>query len=122
MAVGDIHSSAKGSGARYNDGKPDYSIMPMHLFDEVCQVWTYGEAKYARWNWLKGMAWSIPYACACRHLFAYWRGERNDPESGCSHLAHVVCNVMMLLHYERAFPGGDDRPLEHFLEGENDGI
>jgi hypothetical protein len=115
MPVGDVTSNEKGSGARYNDGKPDYSIMPLHLFDEVCRVWTYGEKKYARWNWLKGMQWSVPYACACRHLFAYWRGERNDPETGFSHLAHVICNVMMLLHYEKAYPEGDDRPSEHFL-------
>ncbi len=108
--VGDVDSDARGSGARYNCDKPDYSMMPMHLFDEACMVWTYGAVKYKRWNWAKGMPWSVPFACICRHMFAWYRGERNDKESGLSHLAHVICNLMMLIHYERFFPEGDDRP------------
>lgn len=115
MSVGDVTSSARGSGARYNDNKPDWSIMPTHLLEEVVRVWEYGQEKYARFNWAKGMPWSVPYACIMRHLHAWWwRGERNDPESGYSHLAHIVCNIMMLMHYENAFPEGDDRPTEFF--------
>lgn len=108
--VGDVNSDEVGSGARYNFGKPDYSMMPMHLFDEVCMVWTFGSKKYKKWNWAKGMPWSVPYACICRHLFRWFCGERNDRESGLSHLAHVICNLMMLIHYETYFPQGDDRP------------
>lgn len=111
MAVGDVTSTAVGSGARYNDGKPDWSIMPLTLLEEVVRVWEYGERKYARWNWAKGMKWSVPYACIMRHLSAWWwKGERNDNESGYHHLAHVICNVMMLLHYETKYKEGDDRP------------
>lgn len=120
MSVGDVNSDARGSGARYNDGKADWSLMPTHLLEEVVRVWMYGAKKYAAWNWTKGMAWSIPYACIIRHLYAwYWKGERNDPESGCSHLAHIVCNVMMLMHYERFYQEGDDRPKGVFVEPEN---
>ena len=108
--IGDVNSDAQGSGARYNVGKPDYGLMPMHLFDEVCLVWTYGAKKYAPWNWAKGMDWTVPFACICRHMFAWFRGERNDPESGLSHLAHAICNLMMLIHYETAYPEGDNRP------------
>ena len=43
-------------------------------------------------------------------MFAWFRGERNDPESGLSHLAHAICNLMMLIHYETTYPEGDDRP------------
>jgi hypothetical protein len=111
MSVGDVTSSEKGTGARYNDGKPDWSLMPTHLLEEVVRVWMYGAKKYAAWNWAKGMPWSVPYACIIRHLYAWWwKGERNDPESGCSHLAHVICNLMMLMHYELHYPEGDDRP------------
>lgn len=115
--VGDINSTARGTGARYTEGKPDYSLMPLHLFEEVCHVWKHGEEKYRRWNWARGMAWSVPYACICRHLFAWYRGERNDPESGCSHLAHIVCNVIMLMHFDTFYPEGDDRPVEYFKDG-----
>lgn len=116
--VGDVDSQERGSGARYNVGKADWSLMPTHLLEEVVRVWEYGAKKYAAWNWAKGMKWSIPYACIIRHLYAYWwKGERNDKESGCSHLAHVVCNVMMLMHFETAYQEGDDRPKKEFSSG-----
>lgn len=110
MSVGDVNSTERGSGARFNDGKPDWSLMPMHLLEGTVRVWMYGAKKYAAWNWAKGMAWSIPYACICRHLWAYWwKGESHDPESGEHHLDHVICNVLMLKHFERSYPEGDDR-------------
>lgn len=112
--IGDITSDAKGTGARYNDDKPDYSLIPMHLLEGTARVFMYGKKKYAAWNWAKGMAWCVPYSCALRHLFAWFRGEEIDPESGQSHLDHVICNILMLKHYETHYPEGDDRPKNHF--------
>jgi Domain of unknown function (DUF5664) len=112
MPVGDVNSTEIGSGARYNDGKTQWDLMPLTLLEEVVKVWEYGARKYAAWNWAKGMPWHVPYACAMRHLLAYWwKGERNDPESGYHHLAHAICNIMMLLHFEVHYPQGDDRPM-----------
>lgn len=34
-AVGDIHSSEKGSGARYNAGKPDMSLIPLNYLVDI---------------------------------------------------------------------------------------
>lgn len=107
--IGDVNSTERGSGARYNSGKPDLSLTPLEtLFDEA-RVWMYGEKKYARFNWQKGMKWSVPLACALRHLAAWQRGEDLDPESGQPHLAHVMCNVRMLTYYAEHYPEGDDR-------------
>ena len=114
MPVGDIYSNEKGSGARYNDNKPELDLIPLHLLESTARVLTHGKQKYAAWNWAKGMKWSIPYACILRHLAAWFRGETNDPESGESHLAHVVANVLMLLHYEKVHPELDNRPKEWF--------
>lgn len=111
--IGDVDSQERGSGARYNQGKPDWSLMPLPLLEEVVRVWEYGAKKYAAWNWAKGMPWSVPYSCMVRHARAWWwNGERNDPESGYSHLAHIICNVMMLMHFETKYKEGDDRPKE----------
>lgn len=122
MSIGDVNSQERGSGARFNSTKTKWSLMPLHLLKEVVDVWEYGAVKYAAWNWAKGMPWSVPYECILRHLFRwYWHGERNDPESGKSHLAHIICNVMMLMHYERGYPEGDDRPVEVFNDNENSG-
>jgi hypothetical protein len=166
--IGDINSDAKGSGARFNTGKPPYDLVPLALvgaslqdprwyptdaenaaatalialgdyqsrrrgtealydmlrvvglegWDECAQVFDYGRGKYAAWNWAKGMAWSVPIACAARHLKAMQRGEPVDPESGRPHRGHVFCNGVMLLTYASTFPEGDDRPAAGLLTPE----
>jgi hypothetical protein len=110
--IGDIASNEKGSGARFNAGKADYSLIPMGTLEEEARVWMYGRQKYAAWNWTKGMAWSVPFACAMRHMAAWQRGEECDPESGLPHLAHAMCNLRMLTLYSKTFPQGDDRPVK----------
>lgn len=110
--VGDVNSSEKGSGARYNNGKVDFSLIPLSTLEDEARVWMHGEEKYARFNWMKGMNWSIPLACALRHLAAWQRGEDIDQESGLPHLAHAMCNLRMLTLYSKTYLEGDDRPKE----------
>jgi hypothetical protein len=112
MAIGDVNSNAKGSGARFNDDKADFSLIPLCTLEEEARVWSYGKKKYAAWNWAKGMDWSVPYACLMRHMAAWQRGEDNDPETGFSHLAHAMCNLRMLTLYSSTYTAGDDRPKE----------
>lgn len=110
MSIGDVNSQERGSGARFNDGKPDLSLIPMCTLEDEARVWEYGKRKYAAWNWAKGMSWSVPFACLMRHMAAWQRGEEIDPESGLPHLAHAACNLRMLTLYAKTFPQGDDRP------------
>jgi len=110
-AEGDVNSTAKGSGARANRGKPALSLVPLHLFAGAARVFMGGKLKYAEWNWAKGMKWSTPMDCLLRHLFKWWYfGEETDPESGEHHLDYAICNLVMLRHYVTAHPDGDDRP------------
>jgi hypothetical protein len=112
--IGDINSKEKGSGARANSGKISFAITPLPLLAGCARVWMYGLLKYAPWNWAKGMQWSIPFDCLCRHLFKWWYlGEDIDPESGEHHLDLVFCNLFMLKHYTKTFQEGDDRPPEY---------
>ena len=113
-SIGDVNSTAKGSGARYNHGKPDYSLIPLTTLADESRVWEYGTKKYAQWNWAKGMAWSVPFACLIRHMAAWQTGEENDPESGLPHLAHAACNLRMLTLYAKTYVEGDDRE-KHWL-------
>ena len=161
MSIGDIHSDAPGSGARYNDGKARLEYIParilydMHsaedytqalgVFDriakfeethdefylysallqlttgnglkDIAEVFHYGAKKYAAWNWAKGMPWSVPMACIKRHLLAYLNNEELDSESGLPHLAHVGCNVIMLLHYAQHYKQGNDLPPISIFSG-----
>jgi hypothetical protein len=55
------------------------------------------------------MAWSRPFNAAMRHLWAWFRGERCDPERKLPHLAHAAVNCMFLLDYEHHGWGKDDR-------------
>lgn len=114
--VGDVNSKEKGSGARYNGGKPDLSLIPMHTLEDEARVWMYGANKYAAWNWVKGMDWSIPFACAMRHLAKWQAGEELDEESGLPHLAHAMCNLRMLTLYTKSYPEGDNRPPKEFMK------
>jgi hypothetical protein len=118
MSVGDVHSQARGSGARFNSGKAAMELIPLSALTDCARVFDYGRAKYAAWNWAKGMDWSIPYACAIRHLSAWFDGEDNDPESGQPHLGHVMCNLVMLSTFARTFPEGDDRPQAWLQQAE----
>lgn len=115
MNVGDLESSAKGSGARANAGKAEYHQVPLWALEGVAQVLMFGAKKYKKGNWAKGMAWSIPFDCAMRHMLAWQRGEELDPESGLPHLDHALCNLLFLAAYRRLYPEGDDR-LPEFRE------
>ena len=114
-SVGDINSTAKGSGARYNGGKADLSLIPLSTLEDEARVWMYGKEKYAAWNWAKGMAWSVPFACAMRHLAAWQAGQDIDEESGQPHLAHAMCNLRMLTLYSKNYLEGDDRPPKELM-------
>ena len=110
MSIGDVNSTARGSGARYNDGKIALDLIPGIALEDCARVFDYGRKKYAAWNWAKGMQWMVVFGCLLRHLYAWARGEDNDPESGHPHLGHAMCNLVMLTTFARTYPEGDDRP------------
>lgn len=111
VAVGDLNSDQRGSGARKSGGKVAFSLLPLHLLAGAARVLMGGTLKYRSWNWAKGMPWSECFNCTLRHLLAWWYlGEDQDAESGEHHLDHVLCNLLFLRHYELSYPEGDDRP------------
>lgn len=94
---------------RYNKGKAGVHQVPPDVVLDIAKVLDYGASKYSEFNWAKGNNLSVPYACAMRHLLAFWNGEDNDKESGLSHLAHVMTNIMMMSFYKKNFTQFDDR-------------
>jgi hypothetical protein len=85
-------------------------------FRPCANVLAYGAKKYAAWNWARGSNWSVPFACALRHLDAILLGEMDDQESKCSHLAHVTCNILFLLQYQY-YPELNDMPFAVLKDG-----
>lgn len=81
---------------------------------DCADAFGYGAKKYASWNWVKGMNWSVPIGCIGRHAFAIFDGQLNDSESTLPHVGHVMCNVVMLKAYYTSFPEGNDLPPKYF--------
>lgn len=104
------HFTEKGNAERHNIGKSRYDLLPTFAQEQYARVMTYGAEKYSDRNWEKGMSWSSVAASLERHLQAFKRGEDFDPESGCLHVAHIICNAAYLAEYYDIYPEGDDRP------------
>ena len=89
--------------------KPRLDLLPTAAVEQIAEVLTFGAAKYDDNNWCRGTRWGRYYAALLRHVFAWWRGENSDPETGMSHLAHAGCCLLFLMEYQRNGRGTDDR-------------
>ena len=97
-------------GRKDDAGKPRHELIPPEAVEALADVLTFGATKYGDRNWERGMAWSRVYGAAMRHAWAWWRGEKADPETGLSHLKHLLCCVAFLVAFEERGAGSDDRP------------
>lgn len=101
---------------KYDDGKLNWSLFPWDAAEEILKVLEFGAGKYSPWNWAEGdgFKFSRLFNSGMRHFIAwFWRKEDKDPETGLSHMAHLGCNVMFLLHYivnGNKFKNNDNRP------------
>jgi len=86
---------------KHDAGKPDWSLVPFESLEGMVKVLEFGAQKYAGWNWTTngGFPYTRVLRSCLRHLFAYMRGEDNDPESGLSHIHHAMCNLLFISHY-----------------------
>lgn len=87
-------------GVKHDEGKNRMDLMSPWFIIEMSKVLTYGATKYEEHNWVKGLKYSRCFGAALRHMYAWWSGETNDPETDLHHLAHAACCLMFLLHYE----------------------
>ena len=84
-------------------------IAPEFLFG-LGRVLTHGATKYSEWNWARGMFYTRVFGALLRHLFAWFRGEDIDPDSGEPHLDCAACCLMFLRQYTVTHKEFDDRP------------
>ena len=99
----------KDTALKFDTGKLPLDLLPIDALAEIAKVLRFGAEKYTRNNWRGGFAYSRVFGAMLRHLFAWWGGCDNDPETGLSHLAHAGCCMLFLLHFIRAGTGTDDR-------------
>lgn len=88
-------------GSKFDTDKPMMGLIPPLAEEALARVLTFGAKKYAPDNWRKVEDKDRRYMDAMlRHLNAHRRGEKADPETGESHLAHAACCVMFMLELE----------------------
>ena len=97
-------------GVKSDEGKLPYELLAPEYMEATASVLQFGANKYGPRNWELGMAWSRPFGALMRHMWAWWGGEKADPETGMSHLWHAACCIMFLIAYEERQIGNDDRP------------
>ena len=117
--IKDWHTTApnvKDTATKHDTGKTDWSLVPWDAVEEIIKVLQFGAGKYSPWNWAEngGFKFNRLFNSSMRHFVAwFWRREDNDPETGLSHMAHLGCNVLFLLHYVlngNKFKNNDNRP------------
>jgi hypothetical protein len=105
----------------FSIGKLGLDQFDWRVLQEDALVLNYGEFKYDRDNWRKGMEWHEMFGSTMRHIIKWWLGEDNDPESGLPHLAHARINLLILRNWQLDNKGVDDRlDMESWLEGDID--
>ena len=91
-------------GIKYDEGKPDWALLPFKAVEDVVQVMTFGAKKYAKGNWKHIEDPQRYLSAAMRHVAAYQDGEDLDPESHLPHLAHATCSLLFLHWHEHHKP------------------
>ena len=84
---------------KHDSDKIRMELLPPYAMTEIAKVFTIGAKKYSDWNYLEdgGLEISRVYGAMLRHIFAWYRGEEKDPETGETHLAHAGCCAVMLI-------------------------
>lgn len=97
---------------KFDDEKARYDLIDPEALHQLALVYTFGAKKYGDNNWRKGLKWSRVFGAIMRHMWAWFKGEDKDPESGISHLAHAAWGCFTLLAYSVSRPDLDDRGPE----------
>lgn len=88
-------------GKKFDNDKPRWSLLPWTSVKEIVRVLTFGAKKYEDNNWkYVEEPTDRYYSAALRHLTDWWTTEKNDSETGISHLAHAGCCILFLLWFE----------------------
>ncbi len=87
---------------KFDEKKLRYDLIPPVVLEELAKVLTYGAEKYGDHNWKNLDNFEERYYSALmRHIQAHRKGEKNDKESGLSHLSHAFTNIAFLIFKEK---------------------
>lgn len=95
------------AGKKYDNDKLKLDLIPPEAIRALGEVLTHGAAKYGPNQW-QGVEARRYEAALLRHWLAWKEGQAYDPESGLSHLWHVLCNAAFLVTLDKKTGGGCD--------------
>ena len=98
--AGIVHTILVENFLKFDSGKLQYSLIPTSATLALAQVLTYGAKKYKPNNWQQVDDTTRYVDALYRHLEAWRSGELTDSESGLSHLAHAMTNIVFLNHLQ----------------------
>ncbi len=98
----------KNQADRFNLFKPKWSQVDFKSLEPMVQALEYGEVKYSKMNWKKGLPATEIIESLLRHAFAMLDGEELDKESGLPHIGHLQSNAMFLSYILREKPEFND--------------
>lgn len=88
-------------GRKDDAGKLDWTLIPFKELEGTVKVLQFGAEKYGRENWKSVSDGLFRYRKALmRHVVEYINNPTILDESGESHLSHIICNALFLLHLE----------------------
>lgn len=94
---------------KHDEGKPQYSDLPVLTLRSVTKAFNYGQKKYGKFNYTNGLEWLRYYDACQRHLSSWLMSEDIDDESGNYHVDHAIASLMMLRENIHLNRGTDDR-------------
>lgn len=80
--------------------KPRWDLVRFGSLNEIAEIMALGEGKHADTHGWAKKTQDDHFASLMRHLSAWRRGEKIDPEFGKPHLSHAFTRLMMLLAME----------------------
>ena len=85
---------------KYDQGKLRWDLLPLDVVEKLVEIYEFGANKYEENSWRTiENGYKRCRAALFRHLTAYDKGERLDPESGKSHLAHAAWNALSMVYF-----------------------
>lgn len=91
--------------------KLQLQLVPPAAKREMTLALEFGTVKYGAWNWRAAGVNLMTYIGAMqRHLDAIQEGEDTDPDSGVSHIGHILAGAAMVADAKAGAMLNDDRP------------
>lgn len=108
------------SGTKFDNEKVDLHVLDPLFVEGTARVAQFGEQKYGKSNWKKGLTQTRIINAMRRHLAQIEKGEDIDDESGFHHAYHIAWGCQVLAYQHRNGQSHlDDRRWSEDLQSNN---